>query len=532
MPGAGDAGHADELADRELDVDVLEVVHRGAADPEGAEVLVAPLGHRDLALAREELARDRPRVPLHGLRRALRDDVPAVLARARAHVDQVVGRAHHLLVVLDHEHGVAEVAQPLEGRDQLAVVALVEPDRGLVEDVEHADELAADLRGEAQPLGLAAGERRSRAVELQVADADVLEEGQPLADLLDDPLADQLLGLGQLEAVEELDRALNGQLRQLVDVLLADGDREHLGLEARAVADRAGPEAHVLLDPLALLARVGLAVAALEARDDPLEGEHVRPLAAHPVAVLDVDLVAVGAEEEEVLLLLGQLLPRQLEVDLVAVGDRLDDRLVEARVAERPGHERALADRERRVGHEQVGVDLLLGAEARAARAGAVRRVEREDARLELRQSRRRARGRRSSRENVSLLAVEHVDDDQALGERRRRLDRLREPLAQVGLHHEAVDDDLDRVLELLVEDDLGSSSRRCSPSTFTRVNPSARSSSKTSLYSPLRSRTTGALTVNLVPSGSWRIWSTIASWLWPAIGRPQTGQCGLPMRA
>ena len=48
----------------------------------------------------------------------------------------------------------------------------------------------------------------------------------------------------------------------------------------------------------------------------------------------------------------------------------------------------------------------------------------------------------------------------------------------------------------------IASSSSRCSPSTFTRVKPSARSSSKTSLYSPLRSRTTGALTVNFVPSG------------------------------
>jgi hypothetical protein len=43
--------------------------------------------------------------------------------------------------VLDHEHGVSEVAQPLERRDQLRVVPLVEADRGLVEDVEDADEL-------------------------------------------------------------------------------------------------------------------------------------------------------------------------------------------------------------------------------------------------------------------------------------------------------------------------------------------------------------------------------------------------------
>ena len=53
------------------------------------------------------------------------------------------------------------------------------------------------------------------------------------------------------------------------------------------------------------------------------------------------------------------------------------------------------------------------------------------------------------------LLAVDDVDDDETLGERRRGLDRLRQPLAEVGLHHEPVDDHLDRVLELLVEDDL-----------------------------------------------------------------------------
>ena len=111
--------------------------------------------------------------------------------------------AHHLLVVLDDEHGVAEVAKPLERRDQPVVVALVEPDRRLVEDVEHADELRADLRREPQPLRLAAGERRGRTVEREIADADVVEEREPLADLLHDPRADQLLGRRQVEAVEE-----------------------------------------------------------------------------------------------------------------------------------------------------------------------------------------------------------------------------------------------------------------------------------------------------------------------------------------
>ena len=42
--------------------------------------------------------------------RAFGDDMAAVLTGARPHVHKMVGRAHRLFVVLDDEHGVAEVA--------------------------------------------------------------------------------------------------------------------------------------------------------------------------------------------------------------------------------------------------------------------------------------------------------------------------------------------------------------------------------------------------------------------------------------
>ena len=68
----------------------------------------------------------------------------------------------------------------------------------------------------------------------------------------------------------------------------------------------------------------------------------------------------------------------------------------------------------------------------------------------------------------------------------------------------------------------MSSSSRRSSPLTFTRVKPSERSSSKSLPYSPLRPRTTGAITMNFVPSGSVITWSMICSADWASIGRPQ----------
>ncbi len=235
--------------------------------------------------------------------------------------------------------------------------------------------------------------------------------------------------------------------------LAADGDREHLRLEPRALADRARPEAHVLLDPLALVRGVGLAVAPLEVRDDPLEARELMAAApAHAIRVLDVDPLVARAEKEEVLLLLGEVGPRLRRVDLVAVGHGLDDGFVPARhAAYRPRHERAVVDRQRRIGNDEVRVDLLLRAEAGAARARAVRRVEGEDARLQLGQRDAVVRAREVLGEDELVPGVDQIDRHETVGEPHGRLDRLREPQPHVRAHHEPVDDDLDRVLELLV---------------------------------------------------------------------------------
>ena len=76
------------------------------------------------------------------------------------------------------------------------------------------------------------------------------------------------------------------------------------------------------------------------------------------------------------------------------------------------------------------------------------------------------------------------------------------------------------------------SSRRTTTPSTRARENPLTWSSRSSSVYSPLRPRTTGASTWNLVPSSSSSTRSTICCGVCLAIGRPQTGQCGLPTRA
>ena len=138
------------------------------------------------------------------LDRAGVDDLPAVLTGAGADVDDPVGGADRLLVVLDHDQGVAEVLEPDQGLDQPLVVALVEPDRRLVEDVEDADQARADLGGQPDALGLAARQRPAGPVEGEVVEPDVEQEVQPLLDLLEHPLADLPLARGQVEVAQEV----------------------------------------------------------------------------------------------------------------------------------------------------------------------------------------------------------------------------------------------------------------------------------------------------------------------------------------
>ena len=184
------------------------------------------------------------------------------------------------------------------------------------------------------------------------------------------------------------------------------------------------------------------------------------------------------------------------------LGDRLGHLLVVVRCARGPGQDRALAERQARVRHDQLRVDLHLRAEPGAARAGAVRRVEGEHPRLELRHRGAaveagealrvgasplpcpRSRPRRSPRRSATAVSTESVS-------RLRRSGRITSRSTTTAMS----------CLNFLSRT-ISSSRRRSSPSTFTRVKPSARSSSKSLPYSPLRPRTIGARTMKLVPSG------------------------------
>ena len=159
-------------------------------------------------------------------------------ARRRAHVDQMVGRADRILVMLHHQNRVAQRLQPPQRAQQPFVVALVQANAWLIEHIEHAREATADLAGQPDALTLAAGKRRAAAGERQVIQSHIDQELQPLHNLPQDAPGD-LLSLRServLGRAKPVQRTADRQFRTLRQVVPGNLHRQRLRSQARATA--------------------------------------------------------------------------------------------------------------------------------------------------------------------------------------------------------------------------------------------------------------------------------------------------------
>ena len=129
----------------------------------------------------QTVAGDRIFVAHQFAQRALRDDLPAVHARAGAEIDNVIRAAHGFLIVFHDNQRVPARAKLSERGEELLVVTRMQTDGRLVENVENAAEVGAKLRREPDALRFAARERRHGAMKVQIAKPDFIEELQAFA---------------------------------------------------------------------------------------------------------------------------------------------------------------------------------------------------------------------------------------------------------------------------------------------------------------------------------------------------------------
>src|SRR5262249_27549410 len=204
---------------------------RGAANHDGAVRLSALLRtrQRDARATGQVSPGEASRMLGELLRCPAEDDLTAHVAGPRTEVDDVVRGANRFLVVLHDEDGVAEVAQAPQSTDEPLVVPLVQPDARLVEHVDDATELAAELAGEANALGLTAAQRGPRAIEREVVETDVQEKEQPASDLGQRALGDELLARREGNFAEMIVAGAHRHRRNVGHPLAERAHREALG---------------------------------------------------------------------------------------------------------------------------------------------------------------------------------------------------------------------------------------------------------------------------------------------------------------
>ena len=269
----GHAGNTGHDTQREVHIDVLEVVLPSAdnGEPPASVGAATTFRHFDRTPPGDVVACDGARRIDDMRSRTGIDHFAAVFARSGADIDQPVRGFNSLLVMLDDNQGIAQIAQMMKRFDQPLVVPLVQADGRLIQHVHDPDESGAYLRGEPDALCLAAGQGLRSARQGQVAQSDIVEERETCPDLLDHLAGDRGGGTFQTQVLYPCETAFDRHIAHVGDGFAVHRHRQHFRAKAFAATRLAWHLAHIGLVILLHLVGIRLVMAAHQRTHDTFE---------------------------------------------------------------------------------------------------------------------------------------------------------------------------------------------------------------------------------------------------------------------
>ena len=142
------------------------------------------------------------------------DNLPAATARLWPHIDNVIGRLDHIRVMFDDDDGVAFVAQFLQQFVHAVNIARVQPNAGLIKNIHHIDQAAAQMFDDLDALRFAAGEGVGGAVEAEIFEPNVNQMLQPLGQGRDHRRGDRIG-----DRLDHFDQIAHFHRRQFGDIV-------------------------------------------------------------------------------------------------------------------------------------------------------------------------------------------------------------------------------------------------------------------------------------------------------------------------
>ena len=183
FPAAGHTGHADQRSKGKGDVHFLQIVPAGTFYRDELTVSLPAFGRDgDLCLP-VQVGRSQRVYFQHILGRSFVNDLSSQAAGFRPHVDHIVGIQHHIFIVFHYDNRVSGIAQFLQRIDQADIIALVQSDTRLIQDIEHIDQLATYLGSQTDTLALSTGKACRRTVQREVIQSHIEQELQTRTDL-------------------------------------------------------------------------------------------------------------------------------------------------------------------------------------------------------------------------------------------------------------------------------------------------------------------------------------------------------------
>ena len=194
-------------------------------------------------------------------------------AGTRSDIDDVICCKDRILVMLDNNDCISEVAQVLQGLQQPCIVPLVKANRRLVENIKHACQTGSDLGGQANTLAFAARQCAGGPRQGQILKANIIQEFQAFADFLQDPACDFRLLVVQLlrQRIEPVSGCTNGKFSDLANMTIGDLDGERFWFQSKSATGRAGMIGLEAREFFAHPRGFGFPPAALDVADDTFE---------------------------------------------------------------------------------------------------------------------------------------------------------------------------------------------------------------------------------------------------------------------
>ena len=385
--GTRNTRHASEYSQWEVDRQILQIVFAGSNHAQllGLTYFATGLRDLDLSAAGNVVARNRTRSVNELFRGTGIDHFAAMLASSRSDVNNPISVFDSVFVMLHNDQRVAKIAQMMQSGDQPLIVTLVQADGWFVEHIHHAHQTGTDLGRQTNTLRLAARQGFGGTRQCQIVQSDVVEESKTGTNLLQH-LAGDLRGRPfKLQAVHPCEACLSGHVAHIGNGFPANGHRQHFRTKPTALACLTRYFTHIRFVILLHLIGVGLVMPTHQRTHHAFETGGIFAHTTPTVTIRDLHL-EITPIHNGLTGLFRKILPRGVEIETHLIAEPLKHMAIifAGAFGHAPRFDGVLIQCLAGIGNHQFRINLQLVSDARAYRAGTVRGVERERARLNL----------------------------------------------------------------------------------------------------------------------------------------------------